>query len=116
MRCCRRGAADHPHATPGAGWRGGPAERRDFMTHDEFEQLSPEEQDAIEQAAFTEAVRELYANGTFREVPCRACGAVTFFSSPTEEFCLDCQHEHWWMRQITLAKDRYCPHCELIRI
>jgi hypothetical protein len=62
-----------------------------------------------------EVVQELFADGTFRTVPCRACGAVTFFSDPAEEFCVACQVEHDMMRVITLAPDRYCPHCDMIR-
>jgi ribosomal protein L37E len=67
------------------------------------------------QAAYADVVRELFADGSFRHAPCRACGQVTFFSDPREEFCVNCQVEHAMMRRIALAPDRYCPHCDTIR-
>jgi hypothetical protein len=52
-----------------------------------------------------------------RPAPCRDCGEVKPHSVTTgeEDFCIDCAVEQWFMRRITLAPERYCPHCDQIR-
>jgi hypothetical protein len=57
--------------------------------------------------AMAEAVREAYADGAFRKVPCRACGEVTFFPDPREEFCVDCCVEHHKPGQHILAQRHF---------
>jgi hypothetical protein len=89
-----------------------PADEPDELAIDIDDDGVPEE---VMQAAWAEAIRECYADGTFRHAPCRDCGEVTFFPDRTEEFCVNCRVEHTMMRAIALAPDRYCAHCRLIR-
>jgi hypothetical protein len=82
-----------------------------------MEELTEEQIEELAQAAWAEACEEVEREMEKAAKPCRACGEVAdFWLDPQEEFCVGCRHEFDWMRQITLARDRWCPHCGLIQI